>query len=32
MSEQFGEQVTLREAKDHIDDIAANMRLRGITR
>ena len=32
MSEQFGEQVTLREAKDHIDDIAANMRLRGMTR
>jgi len=32
MSEQFDEQVTLREAKDHIDDIAANMRLRGITR
>ena len=32
MGDMFSEQVTLREAKDHIDDIAANMRLRGITR
>ena len=32
MGDMFGEQVTLREAKDHIDDIAANMRLRGMTR
>ena len=32
MSEQFGEQVTLREAKDYIDKIADDMRLRGITR
>ena len=32
MTNMFNEQVTLREAKDHIDDIAANMRLRGIAR
>ena len=32
MDDQFGEQVTLREAKDHIDKIADDMRLRGITR
>ena len=30
MSEQFGEQVTLREAKDHIDKIADDMKLRGM--
>ena len=30
MSDQFGEQVTLREAKDYIDKIADDMRLRGI--
>jgi len=30
MNDQFGEQVTLREAKDHIDKIADDMRLRGI--
>ena len=32
MSDKFGEQVTLREAKDYIDKIADDMRLRGITR
>jgi hypothetical protein len=32
MGNQFGEQVTLREAKEHIDKIADDMRLRGITR
>ena len=30
MSDQFGEQVTLRKAKEHIDKIADDMRLRGI--
>ena len=30
MNDQFGEQVTLREAKNHIDKIADDMRLRGI--
>ena len=30
MSDKFGEQVTLREAKEHIDRIADDMRLRGI--
>ena len=30
MNDQFGEQVTLREAKEHIDKIADDMRLRGI--
>ena len=30
MSDQFSEQVTLREAKEHIDKIADDMRLRGI--
>ena len=30
MSDKFGEQVTLREAKEHIDKIADDMRLRGI--
>ena len=30
MSDKFGEQVTLREAKDYIDKIADDMRLRGI--
>ena len=29
MSDKFGEQVTLREAKEHIDKIADDMRLRG---
>ena len=32
MSDQFGEQVGLREAKEHIDKISDDMRLRGITR
>ena len=30
MNDQFSEQVTLREAKNHIDKIADDMRLRGI--
>ena len=30
MDEKFDEQVTLREAKEHIDKIADDMRLRGI--
>ena len=30
MNDKFGEQVTLREAKEHIDKIADDMRLRGI--
>ena len=30
MSDKFGEQVTLREAKEHIDKVADDMRLRGI--
>ena len=30
MSDKFGEQVSLREAKEHIDKIADDMRLRGI--
>ena len=30
ISDKFGEQVTLREAKEHIDKIADDMRLRGI--
>ena len=30
MSDQFSEQVTLREAKEHIDKVADDMRLRGI--
>ena len=30
MSDQFGEQVTLREAKDHIDKIADDMKSRGM--
>ena len=30
MSDKFGEQVTLRKAKEHIDKIADDMRLRGI--
>ena len=30
MSDKFGEQVTLREAKEHIDKITDDMRLRGI--
>ena len=30
MSDQFSEQVTLREAKEHIDKISDDMRLRGI--
>ena len=30
MNDQFGEQITLREAKEHIDKIADDMRLRGI--
>ena len=32
MTDKFDEQVTLREAKDHIDHIANSMKLRGITR
>ena len=32
MGDMFGEQVTLREAKDYIDKIADDMRLRGIAR
>ena len=32
MSDQFGEQVTLRKAKEYIDKISDDMRLRGITR
>ena len=32
MTNMFNEQVTLREAKDHIDHIANSMKLRGITR
>ena len=30
MSDSLNEQVTLREAKEHIDGIASDMRLRGI--
>ena len=30
MSDKFGEQVTLREAKEYIDKVADDMRLRGI--
>ena len=30
MDNKFGVEVTLREAKEHIDSIAANMKLRGI--
>ena len=30
MNDQFGEQVSLRKAKEHIDKIADDMRLRGI--
>ena len=30
MGDQFNEQVSLREAKEHIDKIADDMRLRGI--
>ena len=30
MSDQLGEQVTLREAKEYIDKVADDMRLRGI--
>ena len=30
MNDQFGEQVSLREAKEHIDKISDDMRLRGI--
>ena len=30
MNEKFSEQVSLREAKEHIDGIAVNMRVRGI--
>ena len=30
MNNKFGVEVTLREAKEHIDSIAANMKLRGI--
>ena len=30
MSDQFGEQVTLRKAKEYIDKISDDMRLRGI--
>ena len=30
MSDKLSEEVTLREAKDHIDGIAADMKLRGI--
>ena len=30
MDDKFGVEVTLREAKEHIDSIAANMKLRGI--
>ena len=30
MNDKFGEQVTLREAKEHIDKIADDMRLRGM--
>ena len=30
MNDQFSEQVTLREAKEYIDNIAADMKLRGI--
>jgi len=30
MSDNLNEQVTLREAKEHIDGIASDMRLRGI--
>ena len=32
ITDKFDEQVTLREAKDYIDKIADDMRLRGITR
>ena len=32
MDEKFNEQVGLREAKEHIDKISDDMRLRGITR
>jgi hypothetical protein len=32
MSDQFSEQVSLREAKEHIDKIADDMRLRGMIR
>ena len=32
MNDKFGEQVTLREAKEHIDGIASDMRLRGIVK
>jgi ribosomal protein L7/L12 len=32
MGDQFDEQVTLREAKEHIDKIADDMRLRGIVK
>ena len=31
MTDKFDEQVTLREAKDHIDHIANSMKLRGMT-
>ena len=31
MIDKFDEQVTLREAKDHIDHIAGSMKLRGMT-
>jgi len=30
MDEKFNEQVSLREAKEHIDKISDDMRLRGI--
>ena len=32
MSDKLSEQVTLREAKEHIDGIASDMRLRGIVK
>ena len=32
MSDKLSEEVTLREAKDHIDGIAADMKLRGIVK
>ena len=32
ITDKFDEQVTLREAKDYIDKIADDMRLRGIAR
>ena len=32
MSDKLNEQVTLREAKEHIDGIASDMRLRGIVK